>query len=63
MSEEREEHSGEEPGEDAPMCPLEDHCEWCNSTGDVKRTKYIYWGTVLAIVVFLALVYVFAVMK
>ena len=37
-----------------------EECEWCNSTGDIKRTNRIYWGTVLAIVIFLIIVYVLA---
>lgn len=42
-------------------CSLDEHCAWCNSTGDIKKNNRFYWGAVIVIVVFLALMYILAV--
>jgi len=41
-------------------CSLDEHCAWCNSTGDIKKNNRFYWGAVIVIVVFLALMYILA---
>lgn len=63
MNVDREDQDEEIQGEQGPLCRLDEPCPWCDSTGDIQRTKYVYWGTVLAIVVFLALLYIFAVTR
>ena len=50
----------EKTGEEKLSCSDEE-CPWCDSTGDVKRNNRIYWGAVLLIVVFFAVLYILAV--
>lgn len=38
-----------------------EECEWCNTTGDIKRTNRIYWGTILFVVILLVILYILAV--
>ncbi len=35
-----------------------EECQWCNSTGDVNRTRRLYWFTVGIIVLLIAFLYV-----
>jgi len=36
----------------------EEECEWCNSTGDLERTRRLYWSVVSGIVIFVILLYI-----
>ena len=37
-----------------------EECEWCGSTGDIKRNNKYYWGAVLIIVIFFVIIYILA---
>jgi|GEM_PF-2648696 len=39
---------------------LTGECEWCNSTGDIEKTRRLYWSTVALIFIFIALLYFLA---
>ncbi|GBE00385.1 hypothetical protein BMS3Abin07_02436 [bacterium BMS3Abin07] len=40
-----------------------EECEWCGTTGDIKKNNRYYWGAVILIVIFLIIVYILAVNK
>lgn len=51
----------EQKQEEYPSCSHDEECAWCNSTGDIKKNNKFYWGAVIAIVAFLAIMYILAV--
>ncbi len=39
----------------------EEECSWCDSTGEEKKNRRVYWVAVALIIVILAILYVFSV--